>query len=68
MNATKSLNREKLKKLHPEYCIECGLCSYSCTSKINVLDYVTEKAMVRINGNMNENTIFATIINGLKKN
>ena len=35
---------------------------------INVLDYVTEKAMVRINGNMNENTIFATIINGLKKN
>ncbi len=40
MNASKAINREKLKKLHPEYCIECGLCSYSCTSKINVLDYV----------------------------
>lgn len=40
MNAVKSLDKERIKKLNPLRCIECGLCSYSCTSKIPVTDYV----------------------------
>ena len=40
MDAVKSLNKERLKALHPERCIECGLCAYACTSKINVTDYI----------------------------
>lgn len=35
---------------------------------VNALNYVSDKAMIRINGNMNEKTISATIINGLIKN
>lgn len=35
---------------------------------INALDYVVDKAMIRINGNLNEDNIIATITNGLKKN
>jgi electron transport complex protein RnfC len=35
-------NKEKLVKLHPEYCCECGLCSYICPSKIKVREYVKE--------------------------
>lgn len=40
MNAVKSLDKERIKKLNPLKCIECGLCAYSCTSKIQVTDYV----------------------------
>lgn len=40
MNAVKSLDKERIKKLDPLRCIECGLCSYVCTSKIQVTDYV----------------------------
>ena len=40
MNAVKSLDKERIKSLNPLRCIECGLCSYSCTSKIPVTDYV----------------------------
>ena len=35
-------NKDKLVKLHPEYCCECGLCSYICPSKIKVREYVRE--------------------------
>lgn len=35
-------NKDKLVKLHPEYCCECGLCSYICPSKIKLREYVKE--------------------------
>lgn len=48
MDAVKSVNREKLKILHPEKCVECALCAYVCTSHINVTDYVKRaKLLVR---------------------
>ena len=31
---------DKLKKLHPEKCIECGACSYICPSRIGLRDAV----------------------------
>ena len=40
MNAVKANDKERIKKLNPLKCVECGLCSYTCTSKINVTDYV----------------------------
>ena len=40
MNAVKALDKERIKKLNPLRCIECGLCTYLCTSKIQVTDYV----------------------------
>lgn len=40
MNAVKSLDKERIKRLNPLKCIECGLCAYSCTSKIQVTDYI----------------------------
>ena len=33
---------DDLKCLHPEKCVECGLCSYVCPSKIKVRKYVQE--------------------------
>ena len=33
-------NEDMLKKLHPEKCVECGLCSYICPSKIGLRDAV----------------------------
>lgn len=33
-------NKDKLKKLHPERCVKCGLCSYVCPSKIGLRDAV----------------------------
>ena len=35
-------NIDDLKCLHPEKCVECGLCSYVCPSKIKVRKYVQE--------------------------
>ena len=32
--------KSNLKKLHPEMCCECGLCSYICPSKISLREYV----------------------------
>lgn len=40
MNAVKAKNRTLVKELNPLKCIECGLCAYVCTSRINVTDYV----------------------------
>ena len=41
-------NIEKLKSLHPEKCIGCGLCSYICPAKLFVRERVKEaKDIVR---------------------
>lgn len=48
MNAVKKKDMESLHAFHPKNCIECGLCSYVCPSKIDVTDWVKKgKAMVR---------------------
>jgi Na+-translocating ferredoxin:NAD+ oxidoreductase subunit C len=47
MNAVKRKDMSALKAFDTKNCIECGLCSYVCTSKINVTDYVKKgKAMI----------------------
>ncbi len=46
MNAVKTLDRERIKTLNPLRCIECGICSYTCTSKIPVTDYVRKAKMI----------------------
>ena len=46
MNAVKTLDKERIKMLNPLKCIECGLCSYSCTSKIPVTDYVRKAKLI----------------------
>lgn len=40
MNAVKAVDKERIKTLNPLKCIECGICTYVCTSKIKVTDYV----------------------------
>ena len=40
MEAVKSGNRDRIKMLKPLDCVECGLCTYSCTSGIRVTDYI----------------------------
>ncbi len=46
MEAYKAMNKEAIKKLNPLKCVECGLCSYSCTSGIKVLDWVRRAKIV----------------------
>ena len=46
MNAVKTLDKERIKKLNPLKCIECGLCTYSCTSKIQVTDFVRKAKII----------------------
>ena len=46
MNAVKTLDKERIKKLNPLKCIECGLCAYTCTSKIHVTDYVRKAKII----------------------
>ena len=46
MNAVKTLDKERIKKLNPLRCIECGLCAYSCTSKIQVTDYIRKAKLI----------------------
>jgi electron transport complex protein RnfC len=48
MNAMKAvpIDRERVKALNPLNCIECGLCTYCCTSRIPVLDYVKRAKLV----------------------
>ena len=49
MNAVKALDKERIKMLNPLRCIECGLCSYTCTSKIPVTDYIRKaKIMAKL--------------------
>ena len=40
MQAVKNNDKEALKtKLNIKACILCGMCSYTCTSKIHLTDY-----------------------------
>ena len=39
----------RIKMLNPLKCIECGLCTYTCTSKIAVTDYIRKaKIMAKL--------------------
>ena len=40
MQAVKANDKDRIKALNPLRCIECGLCTYVCTSKIRVTDFV----------------------------
>jgi electron transport complex protein RnfC len=40
MNASKARNKDALKKMNVLNCIECGLCTYTCTSKIHVTEWM----------------------------
>ncbi len=40
------VNKEKIKELNPLKCIECGLCTYVCTSKIPVTDYIRRAKVI----------------------
>ena len=40
MDAVKAFDKPRIKALNPLRCIECGLCSYVCTSHIRVTDYI----------------------------
>lgn len=48
MKAMKSMpvDRQKIKDLNVLSCMECGLCSYSCTSKIPLTDYMRRAKVV----------------------
>jgi len=40
---------KELRALHPDYCMECGLCSYICPSRIELTDSVSKaKAKVMV--------------------
>ena len=40
MDAVKANDKERIKALNPLKCVECGLCSFVCTSHIRVTDYI----------------------------
>ncbi|MFW5841762.1 MAG: RnfABCDGE type electron transport complex subunit C [Bacillota bacterium] len=42
MNAVKRNDKKAAMNLDAKKCIECGLCTYVCTSKIEVTDYVKQ--------------------------
>ena len=46
MAAVKANDKERIKALKPLVCIECGLCTYVCTSKIRVTDYVRRAKVI----------------------
>ena len=46
MDAVKALDKAKIKELQPLRCIECGLCSYVCTSHIRVTDIVRRAKVI----------------------
>lgn len=46
MDAVKAMDKAKVKMLNPLRCIECGLCSYVCTSGIRVTDHVRKAKMI----------------------
>jgi electron transport complex protein RnfC len=48
MNAMRQtpVDKSKVKALNPLICIECGLCTYCCTSKIPLLEYVRRAKIV----------------------
>jgi electron transport complex protein RnfC len=48
MNAMKvtPVDKDRVKALKPLNCMECGLCTYSCTSKIPLLDYIRRAKII----------------------
>jgi electron transport complex protein RnfC len=48
MNAMRQtpVDKDKVKALNPLLCIECGLCTYCCTSMIPLLEYVRRAKIV----------------------
>ena len=46
MDAVKAMDKAKIKELQPLRCIECGLCSYVCTSHIRVTDIVRRAKVI----------------------
>ena len=42
MQAEKAANVELIEKLDITRCVECGMCTYICPSKIEVTDMVTK--------------------------
>ena len=40
MDAVKAMDKARVKELQPLRCVECGLCTYVCTSNIRVTDYI----------------------------
>lgn len=48
MNVMKTMpvDRDRVKELHPERCIGCGLCTYSCTSRIDVKEFVKRAKVI----------------------
>lgn len=48
MNATNNKDKDALQKLNVKRCIECGLCTYTCTSKIHLTNFMRQgKKLVR---------------------
>ncbi|MFA6829594.1 MAG: RnfABCDGE type electron transport complex subunit C [Bacilli bacterium] len=41
------VDKAKIKALNPMKCIGCGLCSYSCTSNINVKEFVERAKIIQ---------------------
>jgi electron transport complex protein RnfC len=53
MQAEKAGNKDLLEKLEVERCIECGMCTYICPSKIEVTDMISKgKRRVQIANRM----------------
>ena len=42
MQAEKAANVELIEKLDTSRCVECGMCTYICPSKIEVTDMVAK--------------------------
>lgn len=40
MDAVKSGDKQRIKALNPLKCVECGLCTFVCTSHIRVTDFI----------------------------
>lgn len=43
---TMPVDKQKIKLLHPERCMLCGLCSYVCTSRIRLTDYMRRAQVI----------------------
>ena len=46
VDAVKAMDKERVKKLNPLRCIECGLCTYVCTSGIRVTDHIRRAKVI----------------------
>lgn len=46
MDAVKAMDKARVKELQPLRCVECGLCTYVCTSNIRVTDYIRRAKII----------------------